>query len=63
MIGKLMSISGKNLTFQDNVGRKVTLKVSKEHATVLDIAVENLGCTFDVVTIEGEITDLKVPQV
>lgn len=57
-----MKISGKNLTFQDSVGRSVTLKVSKEHATVLDIAVEALGNTFDVVTLEGEIIDLKVPQ-
>ena len=60
MIGKLMGISGKNITFFDEVGRKITLKVAKENLPLLDRAIENTGMNFNVTTLEGEIVDLKV---
>ena len=60
MIGKLMKIHGKNITFFDEVGRQITLKVAKENLALLDTAVENTGMNFNVTTLEGEIVELKV---
>ena len=55
-----MSISGKNITFFDEVGRKITLKVAKENLALLDTAIENTGKNFNVTTLEGEVVELKV---
>ncbi len=60
MKGKLMRISGKNLTFQDVYGRNITLPVEKDHQVLLDAAVENLGKSFEVLTLEGKIVDMKL---
>ena len=55
-----MKIHGKNITFFDEVGRQITLKVAKENLALLDTAVENTGMNFNVTTLEGEIVELKV---
>ena len=60
MQGKLLKISGKNLTFQDQFGRNITLPVEKDHLSFLDSAIENLGTEFVVATVEGKIVDMKI---
>ena len=60
MRGKLLKISGKNLTFQDSYGRNITIAVEKDHMTFLDTAIENVGKVFDVTTIEGKIIAMSL---
>lgn len=60
MQGRVIKISGKNMTFNDSFGRMVTLPVDRDHQALLDTAIENLGAEVEVLTIEGKIIDLKI---